>query len=101
MTEPNPRRDDVLRAVADELYLAKFKMDTERWERRLARRRKYALWALLPYTACGLLCGCAVARVLDTGDGLTAAMLIVGYIGFLALQWVTPELLRRREATDE
>lgn len=101
MTEPNPRREEVVRAVAGELYLAKFKADAERWERREARRRKYAWWGLVPYCLCAVLCGGAIARVLDTGDKLTAAMLIVGYTGFMGFQWIMPELIRRREAKQE
>jgi hypothetical protein len=94
--ELNPHREEV------DLAVAKFKKDTERWERRLARQRKYSLWAMLPLSGCAVLFGSAVGRVLDSGSGkITAAMLIVGYIGLLATQWVVPELLRRREATEK
>lgn len=65
----------------------------------MARRRRLALWSLIPHGLGGAAAGVGISCVLnDSGSRLTTAtLLIVGYVLIVGTSWIQPVIVERGE----
>jgi hypothetical protein len=85
---------------AQEAFMAQMRADTERFHRQQARRQRIALWLTIPYGAAAGAAGVGATNTLNAGMRGTFALLSIGFVLLVGVQWIVPYVTRRLERKD-
>jgi hypothetical protein len=99
MTDSEPSREEFLAAARAQMQ-AHAQAHLLWRERHLARQLRVARWSLLPYVVGSVVLSAGIARVFQSGQHLTGAMLVVGALLTIGVQWGVAPLVRRRNRKD-